>query len=162
MKRTLLLLCSLLLYGLSYAQSAQPQVIGSDGDILIFNAGFQMEYTVGEVVTETLDGGTFKLSQGFHQPNLIVVSVDDFLPELAIEVFPNPTVDQVNIRLTEDLGQLQYQLFDLKGQALGQVHNFVGLSQSLDLSGFPAGTYFLHIQGTDNPKHKSFKISKIK
>lgn len=148
----------------SHAQSISQEVICSDGEYVteaqIPDLSFRLEYTVGEIATETLVGSTFKLTQGFHQPSLMVVSVRDLFPELSITVFPNPTTDQVNIRLTEDLGELHFQLFDINGKAISPVGQFNGLDQRLDMKTFPAGNYFLHIQGVDAAKHKTFKIIK--
>jgi len=162
MKKTLIFFCSLLLYSLGIAQSAQPVVISVDGDYVIAeDSTLSIAYTVGEVLTQTLDGGSFKFTQGFHQPNLIITAVEDLWPELKIELFPNPSINQVNIKLQEELGQLQFQLFDLKGQSVSPIQDLRGLDQRLNLSSLPSGNYFLYIKEAKTNKSKSFKITKI-
>ena len=70
MKKTLLLFLGLFSAGWCYSQSASPSVIASNGDHI--DAGsFQLDYTVGEVIIETVYGDSLTLTQGFHQPNLL-------------------------------------------------------------------------------------------
>lgn len=162
MKKTLLLFLGLFSAGWGYSQSASPSVIASDGDHI--NAGsFQLDYTVGEVVIETVYGDSLTLTQGFHQPNLMLISGIDELPELTVKVYPNPTAGQLQIQTSSETLSLRWQLTNTNGQVLIQSKTATtSPSETLDLANFPAGTYWLSFRNLENRILKSFQIIKIK
>jgi hypothetical protein len=162
MKKTLLLFLGLFLAGWGYSQSASPSVIASYGDHI--NAGaFQLDYTVGEVIIETVYGDSLTMTQGFHQPNLQLISGIDELPELSVKVYPNPTAGLVQIQTASETPSLSWQLTNTKGQVLLQSKTATtSPSETLDLANFPAGTYWLSFRSLENRILKSFQIIKIK
>jgi hypothetical protein len=58
-----------------------------------------------------------------------------------LRCFPNPTVDQVTIVLTDHIKQLQ--LYSLSGQLLRQWGSLEAGQQTINLSNYPSGTYLL-------------------
>ena len=88
-----------------FAQDLDHYVIGSDGGHSRNNQ-FSLDYTIGEVVTEfgedTLNN--VHLTQGFQQTLLSIVSVEEHVEDIQINVFPNPAVDylKVNIPVLKD------------------------------------------------------------
>jgi len=162
MKNRLLLFLCLFCVNWLCGQSATPSVIASDGDHI--NAGsFHLDYTVGEVVIETVYGDSLTLTQGFHQPNLMLISGIDELPELTVKVYPNPTAGQLQIRTSSETPSLHWQLTNTNGQVLIQSKTATtSPSETLDLANFPAGTYWLIFRNPENRIFKSFQIIKIK
>ncbi len=76
---------------------------------------------------------------------------------LAIQVFPNPTTD--NITLTgEALDHYHWQLFDLKGTLLTTFSSPNSNTMKLSLTSFPSGTYLLTARNND--QHHHFRVSK--
>ena len=65
---TLFMFCA----GWAGAQGIGPSVIASSGGSYSGQT-FSMDYTVGETFISTLSGGNFILTQGFHQPEALVV-----------------------------------------------------------------------------------------
>jgi hypothetical protein len=63
--------------------------------------------------------------------------------ELAISFYPNPTKNIVNFEIQDDV---HYQLISPFGQRL-LAGNLTGDIKKIDLSPFPTGMYFLHIEG---------------
>ncbi|MEN8250213.1 MAG: hypothetical protein ABFS32_14870, partial [Bacteroidota bacterium] len=64
-------------------------------------AGYEISWTVGEPVIETVSDGTNTLTQGFHQTKLTVTSVNEFsISGIELKVFPNPTEDYVHIHIS--------------------------------------------------------------
>ena len=161
MKKRLLLFLSLFCANWLCGQSATPSVIASDGDRI--DAGtFQLEYTVGDTVTETLFGDSLTLTQGFHQPSLMLINGIDELPELTVKVYPNPTAGQLKIQTSSETPSLRWQLTNTNGQVLLQSKTATSsFAETLDLASFPAGTYWLSFRNPENHVLKSFQIIKI-
>jgi dienelactone hydrolase len=63
--------------------------------------------------------------------------------ELAIGYYPNPTKNTVNLEILEDV---HYKLISPLGQRLLE-GNLTGNNKQIDLSQFPAGMYYLYIEG---------------
>ena len=162
MKKRVLLFLSLVGANWLYGQSAAPYVVASEGNH-VDAAAFSLDYTVGETVIETLTRDSFTLTQGFHQPNLMLINAVDVLPELNVKVYPNPTADQLQFETTSETPSLIWQLSNANGQVILQSKRATTLlSETLDLGNYPAGTYWLSFRTPENRMLKSFQIIKIK
>jgi glucose/arabinose dehydrogenase len=91
-------------------------------------------------------------SGNVYKVNSSTASIED--KELAVEIFPNPTSNILNVRLnTAD--SFTTTIYDLNGRLLlskEQLHN----SFNLDLSPFKSGRYFLQIDQGGTKKSVSF------
>lgn len=99
--------------------------------------------------------GTFRGGIEFYLNTTSLVSVSTEKIENALSVFPNPTSDQLNVRLQSDLAQLKnYRLFDIQGRLLQQAT--VSTQEfELQLTDFPPGLYLLELQtSTDQRLHR--------
>lgn len=65
--------------------------------------------------------------------------------------YPNPTRNIINLETSEDVN---YELFSTIGQRVSQ-GRLMGSNKQIDLSSFPAGMYYLHLEG------KIIKLIKI-
>ena len=125
-------------------------------------AGGSASFTVGQIfyTTEYGEGGSF--AQGVQQPFEIwvVTSVDDFGDiNLTTTVYPNPTVQTLNLRVEGvDFEGVYYQLYDLSGRLLKSDKVSSSVTR-LDMSQLAASTYLL-IVFHKNREIKSFKILK--
>ena len=107
----------------------------------------------GNFGNRTLDVGTDNITLDAVCFNYCVacnvVDVEEELLSQAIQVFPNPSNGQVNVRI--DLGQvetqLNFNLLNTLGQSLKQwrVGSIQNDNISLDLTDVPAGAYWLQI-----------------
>ena len=115
------LLAMLIVAVCSYSQDLDHFVIGSDGGYA-GNNQFSLSYTIGEVVTDfgrdTINN--VDLSQGFQQSYLSIVSVEDHVIDISISVYPNPAVDQLNVRVSEIDKADSYSLYDMSGKLIRQ------------------------------------------
>lgn len=143
-----LFLC--LLSNLSFAQDYENsiQVVSAAGKTGT-QGGLTFHYTVGEPVITTLSGNTRKVTQGFHQPELGVVST--YNPGLAawnIEVFPNPTAEALTVRFSNEKGNtLRASVFNLLGQAILTDRPLTQPEGSrLDCAAWQPGVYILQLQ----------------
>jgi PDZ domain-containing secreted protein len=79
-------------------------------------------------------------------------SPNAFEEETVIEVFPNPTSDIVNIKFEGKKAPLSIKVVDLNGKEMYSriIQNFEGdYKNQLDLSTYPAGVYFIHLNQHD-------------
>lgn len=160
MRKLLMLFLSLLSAGWLHSQSLAPEVIASAGEHFA-TANAQLSWTVGEPVIETYTGSTAQLTQGFHQTNLTVVAVNDPTAAFQVSVFPNPTAGTVSIEAGEPGVLTALSLFDAGGRLLALRQSLPQHTQhTLDLSGYPAGTYYLQLQAKGQNATQTFKIIK--
>ncbi len=161
MKQSLLLWLSLLYSIGGYSQSVQSQVVGSAGDFFQTNEA-QMAFTLGEVVTETFNSGELILTQGFHQTNLMVTSLEDLAAEFQLRVFPNPTVDFLSIDALQSPESFNLELLDTSGRPLFLQRNMSqGATHQINLSNYPPGIYLLRLRTEDRKNIQTFKIVKL-
>ena len=151
------------LFGFSYAfaQTIDLEVVGSAGDTRQHPSFGSLHWTVGEPVVETIQQGQVRLTQGFHQTNynLIVADESPAKPDWALKLFPNPTAEVVTLE-TAYTGELNIVLADVNGQMLS-TQKISGVGTNIfDLKAYPAGTYLLSVQGT-NQQIQTFRILKI-
>jgi hypothetical protein len=73
--------------------------------------------------------------------------VTDWKDERGLDIYPNPAVDQVQLRVSEAWAGQTYEVMDLQGRvwAQGQLQS----GQTLDVTSWPAATYLLHAQSED-------------
>jgi hypothetical protein len=64
---------------------------------------------------------------------------------LQVELYPNPTEDQVTISIPGNENKVSYQITDMNGRLFEQSH-FTGSEAVLDLSGNKPGIYILRME----------------
>jgi len=138
-------LCASQNYGLCMQVLAST---GGDG----VQGNYHVSWTVGELMVATVGASGFKVTQGFHQPDICapVSTWNVDLELLGIEVFPNPSPGFFNIRYTEtEKSALQVAAFDVLGHQILQPQPLDTPEGSLlDATQWPSGVYFLQIQDT--------------
>lgn len=87
-------------------------------------------------------------SNGCIQPGCMqAVSVQEHLQaNIALKIYPNPVVDQLNIESSFEQGQLQLQIRDMQGRVVHSEQQPAYTNIQLPLSHLPAGMYLLRIQ----------------
>ncbi|MFN0034268.1 MAG: T9SS type A sorting domain-containing protein [Saprospiraceae bacterium] len=155
LSRSLMPLLLLLLAGSAQSQSVIGS-LGGEGNVGSMN----LQYTAGEAFVTTIEDNGSALTQGFHQPCLVVTSVEEtFLPG-AVTVFPNPTAAIVNVRFADiKLENLRISLFDAAGKSILTSSVHAELWQT-DLSGLAGGYYLLKVTDLETHQSNSFKIFK--
>lgn len=144
------------LFLLSASVNAQS-VISAQGNSYS-NASNTIDFTIGETVTATTSNGTNDLTQGFHQTNLVITSVEDLDANFSVNVFPNPTSELVNVTVDKFEG-LTLNMFDAAGKLLKQVT--LNQSQtSIRVSEYANGTYLLTLTHQKDKKIKTYKLIK--
>ncbi len=159
-KNYLLILVTVIFFSSwAHAQSISPFVIssaGGEGE----SGEMTIQWTLGEMMIETFDANDMILTQGFHQPHLIVTSVDE-IPghDICIDAYPNPTDNHVHIRLNDgEYADMHYSLFDSNGRLIG-TRPLESLVTQVNLTQHEPGVFFLIITRS-NEEIKTFKIVK--
>jgi len=161
MKKLILVACCCCAAGLVQAQSLSSSVIGSAGEN--FNAPIgSLEWTLGEIMTETYKESMGYLTQGFHQPATIKITGLEDAEEENVFVYPNPAREVLYLKTIEN-GDYQFELFDLQGQKLisKKTSSFGTQIHTMEVQQFSAAIYLLRIANTTNGKTAYHKIEKL-
>ena len=137
------------------AQKITPEVIASAGDVFK-SGGFTLEWTLGEIATESLSSSNFRLTQGFHQGNIVISSVSNSIIE-GFSVYPNPAYFSINLENFTN-GIVRYSLVDMHGLEIENNKITEGIHQ-INIENVPVGTYILRVQ--NHHQVQNFKIEKI-
>ena len=117
------------------------------------NSNGSLTYTVGQTSYQNYQNG-YSIAEGVQQPNVnyVVLNTSE-LEQDNISVFPNPTIDILNINSKHKFQK--YEVFDLSGKILKKsvLHN-----STIDLSSFSSGNYIISL--ISNNKIKTVKILK--
>lgn len=152
MKIRLLVFFSILTVSSSFSQD----VVSSQGDSYS-NSTANIDYTIGEVAINTGTNGTYDITQGFHQTNWNYAGIEDFSPDYSASVYPNPTSEILNIRVTV-FENVTYALYDAVGKLLLQ-GKISGEMTELNVGQLPSGNYSLTLKN-ENQNLKTFKLIK--
>lgn len=148
--RTIFSVAIALSYGaVSFGQ--EQKVFGAAGEFTQA-AGNTVSWTIGELVVETFQVTANHLTQGFHQSDLYVVSVEDF-GLLDIQVYPNPARESINI--SADMAS-KMSVYSAEGKLI-QVRDINETLTTMDVSHLSRGTYMLVFEA-NNTIAKKMKI----
>lgn len=153
MKNHNVLLVSLLI---SFSSIGQ-EVISNQGETYS-NTNGTIDFTLGEVVINTVSSGTNDITQGFHQTNWSFVGIEDLQPDYEVSVFPNPMETQLLIQAEKFQG-VKYELFDSKGKIVKQAQ-LVQEETHIDVQHVSAGAYQLRLTNELNQPLKKFTLIK--
>lgn len=143
-----------------FSQSLAPTVIATDGGFSTALSG-TLSWTLGEPVSETFTNTNNILTQGFHQPDILLVSTAG--PKFVLNpiVYPNPARSVIFIDLSQlPKGEYSIELFDLLGKKITDRIYQGGLITplSLQVADLANGLYLLTISTSDF--NQSFKVIK--
>ena len=139
------------------AQSLTPEVIASSGSTFTDGTS-QLDWTLGEPATSSFTAGSDLLTQGFHQPQLLITTIDA-IETISVSVFPNPTISNLNIQFTDAKAHCIAELYTAEGKLLISKAYTNTKEFQIEMATYTAGNYILYIK--ENNKKSSYKISKI-
>lgn len=130
-----------------FGQSVTPEVISTAGTSFTDGTN-SIEWTLGEPATSTLEPGTTIVTQGFHQPTIIVTTVENAVLISNVSVFPNPTYDFLNIQFNSTQKNTIIELYSFEGKLI-EKYIVNGQSTTLNMATYSPGNYFIKINGTE-------------
>jgi hypothetical protein len=80
---------------ITHAQTLTNQLVANSGNTYSSSA-LNVDQTIGESVITTIQSGNLIITQGFHQPNLFSVGVEEMEATL-LTLWPNPARESVTI-----------------------------------------------------------------
>lgn len=122
------------------------------GDIIVYNGGvvnfLVAPYFLGETGTYLLDIQIVKAPLG----------VDDNINQNKLEVYPNPVVDKLNLKISDIVEISEIQIMDISGKT---VMKFDGVKDqnnyfSLDVGDLLPGTYIVMVKTSNYVYHRKF------
>jgi hypothetical protein len=101
----------------SIAQQLTPAVVSSGGETFTGN-GLSLDFTVGEIMTESISTTGLLLTQGFLQgPDRNTGIEENLIDEKDIVVYPNPAANQLYILYNDqDTRPVSADIKDLQGR----------------------------------------------
>jgi hypothetical protein len=160
MKKLLIIPICFCIGGFLQAQTLASSVIGSTGEQFASSNGF-LDWTLGEIMTETYQQNNYFFTQGFQQP--ATISVTSIEEEESLWVYPNPTTDVLQVKTVEN-GDYVFELFNLQGQRIAEqkATAITGTHlHKIDLTNFSVAVYLLRIANTTTGKNNIHKIEKL-
>ena len=148
----------LLLFGIMKI-NAQKATVTSGGNAT--GSGGTVSYSIGQVADKTQTGTTGTITQGVQQPFEITTLSGSEFENITLEavVFPNPTVLNVTLKITDSgLENLNYQLFDLAGKLLNE-SKISSEETIIEMDRYPVASYLLKVN-SNSRQLKTFKIIK--
>lgn len=160
LKNSLLSFITLLLGFTAIAQQSTSQVFASGGKHLA-NTYAQVSFTFGEPLTATLTNNPNSIAtQGFHQTNLTVSSVDDVSNTFTFNYYPIPVTTHLIISSSNYNQTAVVKIYDANAKLI-VAQTFENKSQ-VDLSQVASGNYFVTIENNENQLLSKRTISILK
>jgi hypothetical protein len=139
---------------------SQENILATGGTAT--GSGGTSSYSVGALFVGTQTGTNGSVSQGIQQPFEIATLGSDAFTQINLEmaVYPNPTVDQLHLVVSNtEWSNLTYQLLDMGGKIISENQKITAPETPVPMQSFSQGIYFLIVK--DNSKTvKTFKIIK--
>jgi hypothetical protein len=123
---------------LTHAQTLTNQVVANSGNTYSSSA-LNIEQTTGESVTTTIQSGNLIVTQGFHQPNLFSVGVEEMETTL-LTLWPNPARESVTISGSKQPIE-RVEIFD----ALGKLVVTHTQKNTFSVATLAAGSYVVRV-----------------
>jgi hypothetical protein len=121
--------------------------------------------TIGETAVEIISSPDYIFTQGFQQPGIKLLPGD--LPKgNGVEVYPNPAIDNVTIKLFGDISRdFRIEVINVTGtvvisEKLSFIDNYY-IEKVIPVDQLYNGMYFFRIVSTDKIINRTFKIEKI-
>jgi hypothetical protein len=119
-----------------------------------------LDWSIGEVQTETFAASSNILSEGFHQCSNLISDIERNLAlNLDISIYPNPVADCINLKIDNKIiNGILFTIADFEGKVLQTGKIYENLTR-IDFSSYANGYYLVSIK-QNNQLLKSFKIIK--
>jgi len=144
------------LLGICSTGFSQSNTLAGGGEAT--GSGGSVSYSVGQVDYINSSGTGGSVNQGVQQPYELFVAGISEGGLISLNMYPNPTSDQLIIEIDETLKDLSFDLTDMNGKVLIS-QTIKDKETLLNLKEFASGSYHLVVQH-ENEIIESFKIIK--
>lgn len=158
------LIAAMFALGMHYckAQSISQDAIATTGNCFT-TPDVSLSWTLGEPISETDASPANFLTQGFQQPQTIIVTDVTNVTSGSgnLSAYPNPFTSTVSLQNNDGSETLNVELVDMNGKTV-LTKTMETKQEQFDLSAYANGIYFLRVYGTNNKLVQTLKINKIK
>ncbi|MFA7325992.1 MAG: T9SS type A sorting domain-containing protein [Candidatus Kapaibacterium sp.] len=149
----------IMLLFLNLSAFAQEGTVSSGGDAK--STAGSVSYSIGQVLYE-VQSGEGQVQTGLQQPyRITITSIEDSGDDFSIEVFPNPSTDNVTLKIDESyISGLEYSLVNLLGNTV-ITNRILSTETYINTKALTASTYILNIV-REGEIVQSFKLIKEK
>ena len=148
--------------GFLFSQSGiqnSPQLVSSAGESWE-QGGYKLSCSLGEIAIETFIQSNNILTQGFHQEEYQVSTINYYGDSQDIICYPNPTSQIININFKTEK-KASIVLLDIRGGRLLSLKELKGnTTHQIDLTNFAEGVYYIEVLLGANSK-KVYQIQKF-
>lgn len=146
---------------IGYGQiTMEKSTLGPAGDFFA-NENLSLDWTMSEIAVESfVQEGSLSLFLGFYLPE-IITPTNEPDQKFQLDLYPNPCSGILNISASEGT-EIMAEVFDQNGKiVLAKQMYLDGISDEINISFLPTGSYYLRIIDTSKKVWSSFKIQKI-
>lgn len=165
--KALILLCAWMGFaGSLYSQKLDRFVVATAGNTAS-NANLTLSYTIGETVVTTAGNSSLTLTQGFQQPDDILVGVPELpSPGLSYTLYPNPAQHTVLLqRIGHSHKEVHIAVYNTVGQLTHQSEWHAGSSPgatcAIQVDHWAAGTYWVVLRDPSNGLIESIPLEVV-
>lgn len=162
MKNLLLFLLGLSVLPGAFSQDKDLFLVASAG--ASYQAGdLQLDWTLGEVMIQTLEKPSVLITQGFHQPDFSLIAVKPIAEDVGLVlVLPNPFSDELSIKMNFKAPEKGLvELYDMTGRKLwGKSFYGRDFLEKYSTSSFAPGSYILVVSLSDDAILYSYQLIK--
>jgi hypothetical protein len=143
------------------AQNKTQELVTSGGDEFK-GENISLEWSLGEIMTETFEGEYYTLTQGFNQAIYTITSVKCKRKYQNIAVYPNPCRDHffVDLKMEEDI-KYSLRIIDIIGKIV-HVDQLTNHANKIDIQFLKSNMYIVQILNNKNRIIKTFKLEKVR
>ena len=150
------------IYSMFSQQNTTPNLLSSAGGSLEGwgLTSLKMDFSIGEIVINSCISNDFIITQGFHQQNIYISTLNEDL-NIELSIFPNPTNSVINIDMRGiDLFPVRLNILDVTGKQWRATESLFKNTHTISLEGLAEGVYFLILE---NKNYQNiYKIQKTK
>ena len=138
-----LMICCLLVVAAAQSQEVARSVIASGGAAEL-SGPIAVSWSLGQPVHQTLESAATTITQGYQQPEILLVGTSEIPQELDLSIYPNPSHQFLFIDWTASGGAevAEVAVLGVDGKALFRQQLVEGQNQ-IATHQLPAGTYVL-------------------
>lgn len=127
-----------------FTQCIKAQTVFSNGG----SSSNQLTYTIGEPLTNTLSNPNNVVTQGFNQPYLSIVSVEELNVEVTTTIYPNPSMEYFTVTVNGATEDLYGYVYGIKGNYISATS--LQNDNKINVNDLQPGTYLLVVKTKKN------------
>ena len=130
-----------ILFLFSIVSMGQQSVVASGGDAT--GSSGSISYSVGQIAYTHSPTGN--LNEGVQQPfEIFITSVDDSFYEFQLNLYPNPTSQELIVEMKNYSDGISASIYDIEGRLIQEI-DLLSAVTSIPVSNWAAASYFIRL-----------------